>query len=365
MTKKRPTNRSRQAAKNQPPASISSKRAAATVSKIKPVKKTGQKKNKESIAAKTRSSDLRTANRRRRIVARQQKKQLLHIPMGRGNALVISITRAKTGPSKRRSTSKKNSSTGTFWKKRSQGLELLFSCLLMIGGLFGLSFFAKQAAMAPTPPLAATAVEGAKPTEKAVPKKYSLPASVPADLRIPAIQLDTTLTTVGLQTDKTLEVPKQFNTAGWYRLSPTPGETGPAIVVGHYDSAQGSTIFGRLRELLPGQIIEVNRQDATTAQFIIENVKQFPQDNFPTGEVYGNTDSASLRLITCGGTYNRITQRYSHNTVVFASLAASETKRVNTSKVMKSLITKSSQFKNTNSVQKSLALDLKSPTYAL
>lgn len=147
-----------------------------------------------------------------------------------------------------------------------------------------------------------------------------LPRSEPLSLQIPTINLDTALTPVGLQQSGSIAMPDGFNIAGWYTQGPTPGELGPAVVVGHVDSTQGIAIFWRLRELVPGDTIYVGRQDGTTATFRVDRLQQYSQDQFPTTEVYGNIDHAGLRLITCGGTFNTETHHYSDNTVVYASL---------------------------------------------
>lgn len=159
-------------------------------------------------------------------------------------------------------------------------------------------------------------------TEEPVAQKNNLylDRSEPTRLKINKIGLDSPVGTVGKNADKTIEVPKSTDLAGWYRYSPTPGELGPAIIVGHVDSYKGPAIFWRLRELVPGDVIEVSRTNGTPARFKVDAVKQFSQKDFPTQEVYGNIDHAGIRLITCGGVYDRNTNRYSHNTVVYGSL---------------------------------------------
>jgi LPXTG-site transpeptidase (sortase) family protein len=147
----------------------------------------------------------------------------------------------------------------------------------------------------------------------------SLPRSEPLSVHIPSVGINTNLITLGQEADGTLETPKDYGIAGWYKYSPTPGQTGPSIIVGHVDSYKGPAIFFRLKELKSGEIIEVKRKDGTTVKFKVDSVKQFQQDNFPTSEVYGNTNYPGLRLITCGGAFNRATGQYTENTVVFAS----------------------------------------------
>lgn len=192
---------------------------------------------------------------------------------------------------------------------------------LIILGLIGTLYFTTDI-FRPTQELSVYSppapVFSAAPVPEIKPKTFD--KSEPTNLAIADIGLNTTLTTVGKQADNTLEVPISADIPGWYRFSPTPGELGPSIIVGHVDSPKGPGVFWRLRELKAGQIIEIKRADGSITKFEVTIIRQFEQDNFPTQEVYGNIDHAGLRLITCGGTFNRLTGNYSHNIVVFASL---------------------------------------------
>lgn len=130
---------------------------------------------------------------------------------------------------------------------------------------------------------------------------------------------------LGLNVDGTVEVPSlndPASKAGWYRNSPTPGSLGPAIILGHVDSKKyGPGIFYRLGELRPGQEIDVARSDGKIAVFRVDTVHSYAKDAFPSNDVYGNIDHAGLRLITCGGTFDRTLGSYQSNIVVYASLA--------------------------------------------
>ena len=168
-------------------------------------------------------------------------------------------------------------------------------------------------------PVAASSTSApAKPTDTQV--VVTLPKSEPTRLRISKIKVDTSFVSIGKKTDGTMEIPKSYDMVGWYKLGPTPGELGPAVVVGHVDRPGDVAVFWRLRELVPGDTFEIDRADGSTAKFKVDAVKQVPQSNFPTEEVYGNIDFAGIRLITCGGTFNRTTRHYSDNTIVFGSL---------------------------------------------
>ncbi|WP_229073516.1 class F sortase [Actinoplanes sp. DH11] len=146
--------------------------------------------------------------------------------------------------------------------------------------------------------------------------------SEPRRLEIPAIGLRTPLAAVGLHDDGTLEVPplRADAPAGWYRHSVTPGEAGAAVIIGHVDTArEGPAVFFRLRELGLGDTVGVRRADGTVAEFEVYRVASYPKDAFPSGEVYGSVDRAELRLITCGGSFDRKQRTYRDNVVVFAA----------------------------------------------
>lgn len=148
----------------------------------------------------------------------------------------------------------------------------------------------------------------------------SLSKSQPTTLIIPKIGVNTSIINLGLKSDGTMHTPAGAEEVGWYKYSPTPGEIGPAVIVGHVDSPKGPAIFWRLRELQPGDTFTVSRHDGTTANFKVDVVKVVSQSDFPTEEVYGNIDHAGIRLITCSGIFDSNTHRYDQNLVVFASI---------------------------------------------
>jgi Sortase domain len=140
----------------------------------------------------------------------------------------------------------------------------------------------------------------------------------PVRLRIPAIGVDTGLMALGLLPGGGLEVPPDGKTAGWYTGSPTPGDPGPAVLAAHVDWKGTEGVFYNLRDLRPGNEVSVDRRDGSTARFTVARVAQYPKDRFPTDDVYGDVDSPQLRLITCGGVFDRGAHSYRDNIVVYA-----------------------------------------------
>ncbi|MEU8920742.1 class F sortase [Kitasatospora sp. NPDC048545] len=130
-----------------------------------------------------------------------------------------------------------------------------------------------------------------------------VPPSPPTRLLIPSAGVDAPVTDLGLNADGTVQVPPadRGDEVGWYRNGPTPGETGPAVLIGHYDTVHGPAVFRQLPKLRPGELVRVRRADGSTVDFKVRTLLQAAKDGFPTEQVYGNTPAPALRLITCGG----------------------------------------------------------------
>lgn len=164
-------------------------------------------------------------------------------------------------------------------------------------------------------PATATTAPALKP---AVQTAKSLPRSLPTSVVIPSIGVNANVLSVGQDDKGSIDVPGPLD-VGWYNLSPTPGEIGPAILVGHVDYVTiGPAVFWSLRDMQPGATIQVARQDGTNVAFTVEKVASYDQENLPTDQIYGNINYPGLRLITCTGDFNYVTHHYSNNLVVYA-----------------------------------------------
>lgn len=166
----------------------------------------------------------------------------------------------------------------------------------------------------------------AKVAAKTATKPKALERSLPVTLDIPAIGVHTPLMSLGLQSDGTVEVPplERDAPAGWYKNLSTPGEPGPAVILGHVDSAKdGPAVFYRLRELRPGDRLSIDRKDGSTVRFVVRSVARYPKKDFPTAAVYGPRPGAELRLVTCGGSFDALRRHYRDNIVVFAAMTGS------------------------------------------
>ncbi|MGW4891478.1 class F sortase, partial [Kitasatospora sp. NPDC004240] len=161
----------------------------------------------------------------------------------------------------------------------------------------------------------------ASPAAAAAPLKRSRPTR----LRIAQIGVDAPFTELTLDAAGALNAPPpdDRNLVGWYRDGVSPGERGAAVLAGHVDTRTGPAVFLLLSLLVPGNRVEVVRADGTVAVFAVDSVQTFRKDAFPDQQVYGKTPDAQLRLITCGGTYDKKRKDYPDNVVVFAHLESS------------------------------------------
>jgi sortase (surface protein transpeptidase) len=140
----------------------------------------------------------------------------------------------------------------------------------------------------------------------------------PVQVVIPEIGVAAPVVALALEPSGALAAPASADDAGWWSAGPEPGERGAAVIAGHVDSRRATAVFHRLRELGPGDVVEVVRADGSRVDFVVDHLEQHPKAAFPTGAVYGATAGSTLRLITCGGVFDRSTGHYVDNVIVFA-----------------------------------------------
>ncbi|MFI1385660.1 class F sortase [Embleya sp. NPDC020886] len=183
------------------------------------------------------------------------------------------------------------------------------------------------AAATAAPKVMSTAAPSPTDTAPAAPAVEGplLARSEPAAIDIAEIGLHAPLTAVGLDAAGAVQVPPPDpeRRAGWYDQGPTPGELGPAVLVGHLDSTTGPAVFYDVGTVRVGGTVEIRRADRSIAVFTVDTVERFAKSDFPTQRVYGDLNRAELRVITCGGDYDPEQGGYQDNTVLFAHLTGS------------------------------------------
>ena len=170
-----------------------------------------------------------------------------------------------------------------------------------------------------------TARCGPPPAAPAGATSGPLPFSAPVEVAIPAICVRASVIALGENPDGTARVPplSEPQLTSWFDDGPAPGETGPAALYGHVDTAAaGPAVFFRLDKLVPGDTVDITRVDHRVAVFTVYRVAEYHKIVFPTMTVYGDTPGPELRLITCGGVYDAATGSYLDNIVAYARLTA-------------------------------------------
>jgi sortase (surface protein transpeptidase) len=141
----------------------------------------------------------------------------------------------------------------------------------------------------------------------------------PVSVQVPEAGIDTSLVPVGLQSDGAMELPDP-GTGAWYELGPRPGEDGPAVLIGHVDSVDGPDVFFGLSAVETGDVVHVGDVEGVRRTFVVTGVETVRKDTLPYERIWAETDEPVLRLITCGGLYDRANGGYQHNVVVYAEL---------------------------------------------
>jgi len=142
--------------------------------------------------------------------------------------------------------------------------------------------------------------------------------SPPVRVELPSIGVSSRLVRLGLAADGSMEVPRDYDLAGWFTGGAMPGQDGPAVIAGHVDSRSGPAVFYRLGDLRPGDPVRVQRADGGWLGFEVTATARYPKDRFPTEAVFGPVTGPVVRLVTCTGTSDRASGHYLDNLVVTA-----------------------------------------------
>ncbi|WP_217144033.1 class F sortase [Streptomyces sp. AC627_RSS907] len=194
--------------------------------------------------------------------------------------------------------------------------------------LLGLWLWGREAtdvrAGVPRPATGDMAAAGRPPDIPLPPAHAPLDEAPPQRLDIPGLGLRAPVVARGLDTRGAIEPPPydRPGTVGWYADGVTPGAAGTALLVGHVDTETRPAVFYEVSTLEPGETIRVVRDDAEVAEFTVDDVQVLARDGFDARQAYGprGTGRAELRLITCGGTFDRATGTYTANVIVSAYL---------------------------------------------
>ncbi|MGW5635267.1 class F sortase [Streptomyces sp. NPDC003832] len=168
------------------------------------------------------------------------------------------------------------------------------------------------------------AAVGRPPGGELPPPARPLGEARPQRLDIPGIAVQAPVVARGLDPEGAVDPPPfdQPGVVGWYAAGATPGATGAALLVGHVDTETRPAVFYRISALKPGETVRVIRDDGRVAEFTVDDVQVLDRAGFDARRAYAAREPgrAELRLITCGGTFDRASNSYTANVVVSAYL---------------------------------------------
>lgn len=181
---------------------------------------------------------------------------------------------------------------------------------------------------APSAPTPSATVPSApvSPSSTPAPPREALPAAdvelaAPISIAIPDLGIDQSLIQLGVNPDRTLEVPTNGNDIGWWRSGPAPGEAGGAVIAAHLTYGGGQpAVFIDLPDLITGSEVVIDREDGSVATYQVTATEVVDKDEFPNEEIYRLEGAPVLTLITCGGEF--LNGSYTDNVIVYASLVA-------------------------------------------
>ncbi|MFD9391880.1 class F sortase [Streptomyces sp. NPDC060000] len=168
------------------------------------------------------------------------------------------------------------------------------------------------------------AAVGRPPDAELPPAVKPLGQALPQRIDIPDLGVQAPVVARGLDTEGGIDPPPfdQAGVVGWYAAGAKPGARGTALLVGHVDTETRPAVFYKLSTLKPGETVRVVRDDGKVAEFTVDDVEVIRRDRFDARQAYGprQADRAELRLITCGGTFDRVSGGYTANVIVSAYL---------------------------------------------
>lgn len=194
--------------------------------------------------------------------------------------------------------------------------RLLIAILTLAAGVVFATTLVRATLYAPEVEVASSTLAALAPARDAA------PGDLPRQLRIPALNIDTSVLHVGINADGNMATPGNFVDTGWYKYGTVPGFVGSAVIDGHVDNALAlAGVFKNLENLKPGDNIYVDTASSTQLRFVVEEVVAYPVAEVPLERVFNAKDKARLNLITCAGNWNQSQKQYSERLVVYAVLA--------------------------------------------
>lgn len=152
-----------------------------------------------------------------------------------------------------------------------------------------------------------------------------IPQGLPVRLKIPVIGVDSAIEDALITPDGRMDVPVGSKNVAWFALGPHPGQSGSAVIGGHFGINNGvKFVFYDLDKLRVGDKIYIEDDKGDTLTFIVRKISLFGRDDNATTVFTSKDGLAHLNLITCEGIWNKVDDTYPERRVVFTDAITSE-----------------------------------------
>ncbi|WP_084077374.1 class F sortase [Demequina sp. NBRC 110057] len=142
----------------------------------------------------------------------------------------------------------------------------------------------------------------------------------PVRLEVAGVDIDMPVVPVGVDDRGGMTIPEGALSAGWYRFGPAPGgSAGNAVLAAHVDNADGLGPFARLREVVPGERVEVTTEGGAEILYEVASVEQTGKSDVDLSAVFDPDGPPALILVTCGGDWQESIGHYADNVIVTAT----------------------------------------------
>ena len=188
---------------------------------------------------------------------------------------------------------------------------IILTILCFIGSVMGFLYFEKPI---PTVLVPLPVVE--KIGEVAIGGKVR--PALPARLKIPSLDVDAIIESVGITPDGAMDVPQDIENVAWFSLGSRPGEKGSTVFAGHYGYKNDRlAVFDNLYKLRKGDRVYTQDEKGIVLTYIVRETRRYD----PTADAYAvfgpGDEKMHLNLITCEGDWSTTEKGYSTRLVVF------------------------------------------------
>ncbi len=198
-------------------------------------------------------------------------------------------------------------------------LIALLSVTSMTGTIALLQYYAPRTSTQPAVASPSPITNDATPQ----PSKTSMVTSgVPLRLKIPKLAIDSAVDPVGVTPTGAMDIKKNPDGVVWFQQGPRPGDSGSAVMAGHYGWENGKgSVFNDLHTLQPGDKLYVEDDRHMIITFVVRESQRYDPDTDASDVFSSSDDTPHLNIVTCDGTWDHAKQSYSKRLVVFADKA--------------------------------------------